>query len=163
MKFFLKQKILNQLMVKGNKKTCEKILLKSFKLFQKTSNKNHKNLILLAIINSTPVLKMNKQTKKAKKTTIKEIPVLIINKTNRISLAIKYTLQTIKANKSGMSFNSKLAKEILLSSKNKSNSIELKNEQQKNILIKKRYLMSYKWYKNLSKNLTYKKHTLNRI
>jgi ribosomal protein S7 len=151
--FFFKQKFLNQLIIGGNKNTCENILLKSIKTFQKTLNKRHKNLLLLSIIYSTPILKMNKTTKKK---LIKEIPTLLINKKNRISLAIKYIIKMAKENKTGIEFNNKLTQEILSNSQNNGNATKFQKEQQKNVLIKKRYLMNYKWHKKLVNKYTNK-------
>lgn len=149
---FLKQKFFNQLINKGNKNTSEKILLESIKSVQKQSSKKSKDLLLLSIINSTPILKMNKITKKRKRKLIKEVPTLIVNKNSRLSLSIKYILKMASENKEGISFNNKLTKEIIMNSQNIGNTIKFKNDRQKKILVQKRYLMNYKWNKKLSTN-----------
>ncbi len=59
--FNLKTKIINTLMISGKKNTGEKILLKFAKRLQKSSKKNFKSLVQLAIINSTPTFKLNEQ------------------------------------------------------------------------------------------------------
>ena len=56
-----KNKIVNVFMKNGKKYTCEKILLKSSKLLQKSSKKNFQNLVQLAVINTTSAFKLNEQ------------------------------------------------------------------------------------------------------
>lgn len=83
-----KVKFLNFLLRNGNKKTCESILLKCFKNLQKSSNKCHKKIFKLALVNSTPVFRIivlkNKKIRK-KNRQLKEIPKLITKNLERIS------------------------------------------------------------------------------
>jgi len=60
---FLKNKIYNYMMVDGKKTMSEKKILKSSKILQKNTIKNHKNIIKLAIMNAAPTIQM-KQIKK---------------------------------------------------------------------------------------------------
>ncbi len=60
----LKNKVLNTLMLSGKKTTCEKVVLKSVKLLQKSTIKNCRSVIQLAVINSTPTFKLNEQAVK---------------------------------------------------------------------------------------------------
>ena len=53
-------------MTKGHKKTCEKLLALSFKSFQKKFYINHKILVQLAVLNTTPIFLL-KQIRKLKK------------------------------------------------------------------------------------------------
>ena len=71
-KIELKNKIINHLILNGKKETGEKILLKSFKELQKSSKKQPKKLIKLALIFSTPIFKIYKITIKKKKKKIKK-------------------------------------------------------------------------------------------
>lgn len=72
-----KQRIYNNSLIHGKKKTTEKNLIKSFKKLQKSSKKNHIKVVLVAIKNLTPALKMNKQKiKKRKKKCIKTFQLL---------------------------------------------------------------------------------------
>ena len=80
--FDLKTKIVNTLMISGKKKTGEKVLLKFAKLLQKSTNKNFKSLVQLAIVNSTPTFKLNEQILKKGKRTIAIIPTLKVTNTN---------------------------------------------------------------------------------
>jgi len=136
----LKYKIYNYLLSKGNKKNCEKILLKSSKSIQKFSPKNHKGLIKLAIINNSPVMQV-KQIKKKRK-QLKEFP-LIITKKIRIFLAIKLILKSSKQKKT-TNFSNKLKQEILLSASNQSNSVKKKKTIQEQALSLKKYA-HYRW------------------
>jgi len=144
-KLKIKNKLINHLTVNGNKKTSEKILLKSFKKLQKDSQKQSKKIFQLAIINSTPVFKLNKyKIKKRKKSNIREIPTFIKNTGNRTSLAIKNILNN-KIKKNANKFFNSLKKEILLTSQLKGITIESKNTLQKQIPVKKRLFVFYKW------------------
>ena len=138
----LKNKIFNHLMLNGNKKTCEKFFLKSLKLIQKFSIKNHKNLIKLAIINSTPAIAI-KQIKKKRKKNIKEFPFLLSKKI-RISLAVKDILTTSKK-KESKNLDIILKQKIIESSQHKSTTIDKKNALQEYALSKKKYI-HYRWF-----------------
>ena len=143
-KFEIKNKIKNHLTIEGKKETSEKILLKSFKALQKISKKQSEKLIRLNIILFIPIFKVYKSTNKnKKKKKIKEIPKIISTKKARISLAIKLILSTLKHKKSN-SFYTKFYKEILLNLKNKEFSTQIKNQIQKQALIKKHFSF-YKW------------------
>lgn len=144
-KIEVKNKIINHLMLNGEKKTSEKILLKSFKELQKYSKKQPKKLVELAIIFSTPIFKVHKIiNKKRKKKNIKEIPTLIATKRARISLAIKFILNTLHNKKSNY-FYLEFHKEILLHVKNEGSAILKKNETQKQALLKKHFFSYYRW------------------
>jgi small subunit ribosomal protein S7 len=145
--FEIKKKIVNHLMVNGEKKTCEKILLQSLKELQKESTKQAKELIKLAITFSTPVFKLhkieNKQQKK-KNRKIKEIPSFISSKKARISLAIKFVLEATRKKKLN-NFYRKLNAEIFLNVKHKGEAVQIKDELQKQVLLNKRYFYFYRW------------------
>jgi ribosomal protein S7 len=147
-KFFeLKNQLVNTLLNRGNKKTGEKIFLKSLKLLQKKTNKNHKDLFQLAIINSTPTFKINLQTsKKGKRKTQKELPTFINNDKNRTNLSIKFIVESSLKKNFSHGFYRRLTQEILANTHDdKSNAIEHKNALQKQILLKKRYLHKFRW------------------
>jgi len=144
----IKNKLLNHIMINGEKKTSEKILLKSIKELQRVSNKQSNNLIKLAILNTTPLFKLHKiinskkQKKKNKK--IREIPTFIANKLSRTSLAIKFILSSIDSKKSN-NFYTNLKQEILATAQSKGTAIELKDNLQKQVLLKKRFFTYYRW------------------
>ena len=147
-KLKIKQRICNISLNNGNKKTSEKNVLKTLKKLQKLSKKQHTNIISLAIKNSTPAFKMNKQKlKKIKKKSNQEIPTFIQNNFLRINLSLKYIILNSRKRSESNSFYFKLSNEILESSILKSSSIEQKTELQKQILMQKNLFFKYRWKK----------------
>ena len=141
----IQNKIINHLVINGKKHTSEKILLKSLKKLQKSSKKQSKKLLKLAIIMSSPTFKLHTLTqKKRKKKKGKEIPAFI-NKTKiRTSLAIKAILLTVRKRKSN-NIHLALKEELILTTEGKSETIELKNTNQEQILTKKHLFRYYRW------------------
>jgi ribosomal protein S7 len=145
-KIQIKNKLINHITKNGEKKTSEKLLLKSLKKLQKTSKKQVKALLQLCILNSTPIFKLhtssNKKQKKRNK-KVREMPTFIVRPEIRTSLSIKFIL----SNKEKMSknFYSELTKKVLLTTQSKSGPISSKNELQKKIILNKRYLTYYRW------------------
>lgn len=145
-KFTLKSKMVNSLLINGKKNTSEKILLKFAKRLQKSTNKNFKSLLQLALINSTPTFKINKQVmKRGKRKAIKTTPLFIMNESLRVSTALKSLKQIVLKNKNSMFFYEAFVKEILSTSTLKSDVVDHKNDLQKQVLINKRYLSKYRW------------------
>lgn len=142
----IKNKLLNHLTKNGEKKTSEKILLKSLKKLQKESSKQTKDIIKTALIHSTPIFKVhvieNKKQKKKNRRT-KKIPYFIVNSDSRISLAIKFIMEAVK--KKSKPLDTKLKNEVMLNSQQKGGSIEIKTELQKQVLINKKYFNFYRW------------------
>jgi ribosomal protein S7 len=130
----LKVKMYNHLMTNGNKNTCEKKILKNFKLLQKTTKKSHLSLIKLAILNSSPIIQL-RQIKKKKRKSIKEFPY-VLNKSNRLSLGIKQIIK--KTNKN-------LYQEILSISKKRSDILKTKETKHKLALVQKKYVF-FRWF-----------------
>ena len=142
----LRNKIINVLMINGKKYTGEKILLKSSKLLQKSSKKPFRNLVQLAVINTTSAFKLNEQVmKKGKRKSTKVTPSFIVKDSLRIMTALKYIKITVYKNKSSINFHKSLVKEILASSSLKGQSVEQKTKLQTQILLNKRYLSKFKW------------------
>ena len=56
----IKNKIISHLIINGKKETSEKIVKESLKKIQRESKKQLKKIMQLAIINSTPVFKLQK-------------------------------------------------------------------------------------------------------
>ena len=141
-KLFLRNKMYNHFMNDGKKFLCEQFFLKSFKILQKNTKKNHKKLTKLTIINTAPVVQM-KQIKKKKRKTTKEFP-FVLNRKNRITLSIKSVLNSLRR-KSSFKTEKKLSDEIILSSQNKSEMLKQKKMQQDQILLKKKYVF-FRWF-----------------
>lgn len=143
----IKSKLINNITLNGNKKTSEKILLKSLKELQKSSKKQSKELIKLALIQSTPIFKLHKITNKKlkkKKRRVKEIPAFISKMSARTSLAIKFILASVER-KDSDNFYLKLKENLLITSQAKGNAVKLKNELQKQSIQHKRFFKNYRW------------------
>ena len=141
----IKNKIINHLTINGKKNKGEKILLKAFKELQESSNKQSKELIKFAIILSTPIFKLHKiSQKKRKKKKTREIPSFIPKENPRVSAAIKFILKAIREKKA-KKFYDKLKNEVLFNAQFKGNAMQIKNELQKQILLKKRYFLYFRW------------------
>lgn len=144
----IKSTLFNHLMKNGKKQTCETIILKSLKKIQKTSNKPHKTIFKLAIINSTSGFRLiqlkqkRRKIKKNKKT--KEIPVFISNTNERVMWALKFISQTSKKNSTRKLLNT-LTQEIILSSQNKGESIKIKTDLHKQVITRKRMFLYFRW------------------
>lgn len=142
MKKTFKQKIFNRLINKGNKQTAEKTLLKSFKLMQKLEpKKDTKNILKLAVVNTSPSLYV-KNIKRKKKRTI-EFPFLL--KLNlRLSYGIKFLITSTKSNTQNP-FYENFTFELLNSSKKNSVSFKRKAELHKEAFLKKKFA-NYRWF-----------------
>ncbi len=146
MKQKIKNKLINHITTNGNKKTSEKILLKSFKTIQKESKKQSTKIFQLALINSTELFKLTKyKNKNKKKAPLKEIPTFILNSTSRTSFAIKNLLKNKSKNSITNKFFYDFKKEIILASQQKGITVESKINLQKQIPQKKRFFAFYKW------------------
>ena len=142
----LKSKIINTLMINGRKTAGEKILLKSLKSLQKSTDKNFKTLLHSAIVNLASAFKVSEQAvKKGKRKTVKSIPSFIISDSLRITTALKLLTKTSMKIKSSNFLYKKLVGEILSSSVLKGQTIDRKNEIQRQILVNKRYLSKFRW------------------
>lgn len=144
--FNLKTKIINTIMVRGKKNTGEKILLNFAKKLQKLNNKHFKKLVQIAIINSTPIFKLNEQiVKKGKRKVTKNNSSFIHTDSLRVMSSLKSIKYTVLKNKNSNQFYATLANEILLASNLKGHSVDKKTELHKQILLNKRYLSKFHW------------------
>jgi len=134
----LKIKIQNSLMSSGKKSICEKLLLKTTKSLQKSSNKNHASLIKLAVINNAPSIKIKKIKRKRKK--LKEFPFIPSKKT-RTFFALKFILTYSK--KISTNFYVQIEKGILKGSENSQNNKHKENDQEQALKLKK--YSHYRW------------------
>ena len=82
--------------------------------------------------------------KKRKKKNVKEVPAFIFNNFERVSWSLKIILTSSKKQNSN-NFYKKLKKEIITNSKNKGNVIDKKTELNKQILLKKRLFINFRW------------------
>jgi ribosomal protein S7 len=79
---FLKDSFENNIMINGLKSLAEKQFLKSMMLLQRSSLKNYKLIILLALINNMPILYLKKLKKKKKKNNNNIYTIYISNSKN---------------------------------------------------------------------------------
>lgn len=141
----IKFKFINYLLISGKKETCESILLKSFKELQKKSIKSHNKIAKLAVKNSALAFRINKLKKKTgKNKSVREIPVFISDNYERISWSLNYILKTSKK-KHKNKFYQILPVEFLLNSQNKGDAIKIKTELYKQISLKKRLFLYFRW------------------
>lgn len=147
----VKYKIVNHFIKNGNKTTCENILSKSLKLIQKSQKKSHKEIMKLALLNSTPTFRLielkEKRKKKRKKGTAnsKQIPAFLSHYTFRFSWALKFMVEGLKKQSKTSKFSESLHQEIVASSQNIGESVKLKTAIQKQVLKRKFYFKYYRW------------------
>jgi ribosomal protein S7 len=99
-------------MLSGKKTTCEKVVLKSVKLLQKSTIKNCRSVIQLAVINSTPTFKLNEQAlKKGKRKSTKDVPSFILSDSLRTMMSLKFLKEVASKNRGSVDFYQSLAKE----------------------------------------------------
>ena len=79
---FLKDSFENNIMINGLKSLAEKQFLKSMMLLQRSSLKNYKLILLLALINNMPILYLKKLKKKKKKNNNNIYTIYISNSKN---------------------------------------------------------------------------------
>ena len=138
----LKHNLFNRIMVSGNKKTSEKILLKSLKLMQKTQlKKSFEKIIRLSLINNSPIVYMKHIRRKRKRTL--EFPFLL-KPLLRISYGIKFLLQYSK-NYAQKLFYLNLKAELINSAKKISSSFKHKVKLTNEVFSKKKFA-EYRWF-----------------
>lgn len=136
----------NTLMIHGEKKTGEKIILKFAKRLQKTTNKNIKNIIQLSIINTTSTFKINEQVvKKGKRKSTRFNPSFLKNELLRIATTLKTLKSVVSKNQKAAYFYEKFTNEVLASVNLKGQSVDRKNEIQKQIITNKKYFSKFRW------------------
>ena len=137
----VKSKLLNNLMLRGKKRTSEKIVLKSLKRFQKSDfKKNSKEFVKISLLNSAPSVQI-KQIKKKRKNI--EFPFLLNNEL-KISYGLKSLIKNSR-NKKSQSFYKNFQLELLNSSNLQGNSVNSKKQIHENAFLKKKYA-NYRWF-----------------
>lgn len=141
-----KNKLINVIMKGGNKRTCEGIFKKSLKELQKSTLKNHIELLKLSIVNTTPVFKLNQQVSKKSKTKLKRSTMVFIrNNLLRTASSLKYITEASAKKTNSSYFYQNFSQEILNASLSKGDSIERKVTLQKQAFLNKRYLTKFRW------------------
>jgi ribosomal protein S7 len=138
----LKEKILNQIMINGNKHTTEKVFVQTIKLLQKIEkNKNFEAILKTSIINSSPVVYIKKIQRKRKRTT--EFPFLLNSKL-KLSYAIKFLILSCKKQKTKQ-FYINFNQEIVNSTKKIGLTVKQKIEIHKDGFAKRKFA-NYRWF-----------------
>ena len=142
----LKEKIVNHILIHGQKRISENIVGKSFKSIQKTQKKSHTEITKLAIIHTTPTFRIIKlKNSRTKKTNItKEVPTFLSTYIFRTSWALKHITKTTSQKKPN-SYQTQLEQEIFLNTENQGNAAKLKNELHNQTLKNKKYFKYYRW------------------
>jgi ribosomal protein S7 len=141
-KINIKENIINQIMINGNKQTSEKLFLKSLKSIQKIHyKKKFEELIKISLINSSPIVYL-KYIKRKRRQTV-EFPFLLRSNA-RISYGIKWILKHCKLKKS-TPFYKQLKIEFVNSSTNLSQSVEKKIQIHQQAVSKKKFA-NYRWF-----------------
>lgn len=130
----VKDILINQLMVNGNKHKSETILLNNLKSIQKASNKKLDDILKLSIVNSSPYFSIKKIQRKKKSPT--EFPFLLKSSTK--------VLYGVKRLASNSKFN-KLNVELLDSARYSGTAVSHKTELHKEAFLKKK-MASYRWF-----------------
>jgi len=138
---FIKTKLLNHLILKGQKQTSEKESLKCFKLIQKNlSKKNFKEILKLSVVNASPFFQLKKIKNKK---NLLEIPYLLKNK-----LKVFYGMKNILKNATSQrenEFYKKLTLKLIKSSILKGSTIKQKKIIHEQAFLKKKYAR-YRWF-----------------
>ena len=139
----MNKKIINQIVLNGQKIAAEKIWLKSIKFFDKSYVKNHKKLINQALINVTLLLNIKVLKHKKKRLQSKEFPYIVTTK-NRILLALKFFLDKTK-NKNEIKIYKKLVVDLLAAAHKSGSSINKRKSLYEYAYLKKKYFY-YRWF-----------------
>lgn len=142
---FLKNSFENNIMINGLKTLAEKQFLKSMLLLQKSSLKNYKLILLLAIINNMPILYLKKLKKKKKQTIITYIPYTLATQRIRNNFTIKLIIKKLRKNNNDEFFKLKLKNIILKSSKDNVEIIDSKRKLHELVYIKKTF-SHFRWF-----------------
>lgn len=138
----LKKKILNLLMINGNKKTSEKLLIKVIKIIQKKNyNKSCKDLIKIGLVNSAPILFLKTVRRKRKKTV--KFPFLL-SSSLRVFYGLKFILRSCLSKKKTTSYIT-IGTELVNSATNTSFSSKNKKDLHKEGFLNKKFA-NYRWF-----------------
>ena len=137
------KKIISQMLIKGKSAISEKIWLKSLKLFYRSFVKSHKKVINRALINVTPLLKVKQLKQKRKRSSLKEFPYIVNNK-SRISLALKFFL-TRTRDKRETKMYQKLVNELVTVANKSGTTINKRKSLYEYAFLKKKYFY-YRWF-----------------
>lgn len=137
---FIKDKIINNLIKNGNKRTCEKHLFKAIKIMQKETKKSHRDIINLAIKNSTIIIKLKEIRRKKRKT--KRYFSYVLTKKKRINNSIKDVVKSIPKK---IPLKKSLKNEFISLSKN-NYTLKNKIKSTHDLAIQKKKFSFFRWF-----------------
>ena len=138
----IKNNVVNQTTLNGNKFKSEKLIYKSIKKIQKVNKKkDFKNLLKTSIVNTSPIFYLKNIKRKRKKNT--EFPFMLL-KSLRVSYSFKFLLHHCKNSKPSPLYL-KLSNELVQSSKKDSQSVKHIEKLYKDTFAKKKFA-SYRWF-----------------
>lgn len=137
----IKTKILNSLILNGNRLSSEKIVLNLFKLLYKLYNKNPIRFLKISIITISPILFVRKI--KRKKTLLFEIPY-VLKPSMRVFYALKEIINKVKKKKETC-FYIKLQQEFISIAKRDNVSEKLKDNIHQ-LAFSKKSFSHFRWF-----------------
>jgi ribosomal protein S7 len=141
----LKKKLLGHISRSGKKQVSEKTFTKSIKFIQKSQKKFHREIVKLAILNSTSMFRViTLKNKKRRKNSVVEIPAFLRSYTHRTSWSLKYLIKTLTS-KTSHNISSQLKQGIISNLVYENSAAVFKRELEKKTLTKKRYFKHYRW------------------
>ncbi len=132
-------RLVNKLMLRGQKDTAEKILYGAFDLIESKSKKNPIDVFVQAMKNATPLLEV--KPRRVGGATY-QVPVEVKPERGNV-LAIRWILAATRA-RSGKSMAEKLAAEIIDASQNQGTTIKKKDDTHK-MAEANRAFVHYRW------------------
>ena len=142
----LKNKFLNTLMSNGKKNTTEKILLSSAKRIYRLKPINFKLALKLAIINATPLFKLNEQlVKKGKRKIKKQIPFFLVGEYSRLMQGLKIIKLTSDRIRQADPFYKSVSLELINLIEEKSAVLANNNDIKTQAISNKRHLSKFRW------------------
>lgn len=143
----VREKMANIFLINGNKKTTEKLILKSVKELQKRSNKKTSDILKKSFIDTAPFFRVNSQKmRKGKRKSVRDIPKFIENSTGRQAFAVKNFKKVLNNSASSVKLYQKFSQEIIeVLSSASSKSLVNKSSLYGQVLNNKRYLLNFRW------------------
>ena len=133
-------------MSNGKKNTTEKILLSSAKRIYKLKSINFKCSFKLALINATPLFKLNEQlVKKGKRKIKKQVPFFLAGEYNRLMQGLKIIKSTSKRIRKSNTFYNSVSSELINLMEEKSIVLANNNEIKNQVISNKRHLSKFRW------------------
>lgn len=143
-------KLVNLMILNGEKQKSEGIVLQSFKKLQKNSIKQSYELLKTTIKHLVPIYRFQSHTNKKvrkKPRQIKKKACLVLSPSYRLTLAVKYIMGSIKHQKHSKMCDL-ISKEIILTCQCDSKSFNKRLNDQKQVLPNRKSIRQFYRWKN---------------